>query len=496
MESDLICQFSLAGLTVDEHLPARIRDGLCNSVEKEKISAVQLRPRKWARTAVIKCVDIGTKEKLLSDGITIGDKKIDLLDGGSGSMRISVDDAPLDMPNSVIGDALSQYGDVTGSRDQAFYVGDERTEWSSGTRLFFMKRVKSAIPPTMDIVFEGYSEKICIRYDGQSLYECRFCKKHVERGSHSCDQKPVKKCFNCLATDHMNFQCPNAKLCRKCSSPGHIARDCKSNINTRGQNGRRPTNITLGQLPIAPPRKRRKKRNASQMNNTGSPSAESIIDQAVLNIQESQETPVVKAVLIGDSNTNELPLGGVHSDDSMVLDITKHARGGLKVGGAHTMFADLPGDINLGQIPAVITHVGACDFPIEDDGDIDKLYCEYVEFLGTINRRCVNARVFISGIPPRRGYLNCKVNRDIATMNAKLEGLANTDDGLSFINSMVFLADDNATIDGLYSTRPTDDIHLSTEGKSRIASAMFDQIRNDLTKSTSESEPEEWAVRV
>ena len=495
-DSDLICQFSLAGLSVDETLPSRIRDGLCNTVDKEKISAVQLKPRKWARTAVIKCVDTETKNKLLSDGITIGDMKIDFLDGGSGSMRISVDDAPLDMPNSVISDILSQYGHVTGSRDQAFYVGDERTDWSSGTRLFFMKHVRKTIPPTMDIPFDGFTEKISIRYDGQSLYECRFCKQHVERGSHTCDQKPVKRCFNCQATDHLNFECPTGKLCRKCSSPGHIARDCTSRPQRQGNGGRR-TNIRLGELPIAPPRKRRKKRNASQMNSVGSPSPESVIDEAARNIQINLNKPVIKAYLAGDSNSHDLPLGGVHSDDSMALDVTKCTQGGLKVGQANTTITNLPGDSNLEQYTAVILHVGSCDFPVDEDADIDRLFNEYVEMLGTTNRRFINARVFISGIPPRRGYLNCKMNRDIATMNAKLEALANTDDGLSFVNNMVFLADDNATLDGLFSHKPEDDIHLSPDGKSRVASALFDHIRNDLT--TVENEPEEeeeWSMNI
>ena len=249
-------------------------------------------------------------------------------------------------------------------------------------------------------------------------------------------------------------------------------------------------------MPIAPPRKRRKKRNASQMNSVGSPSPESVIDEAARNIQNSNK-PVIKAYLAGDSNSHDLPLGGGHSDDSMILDVTKSTQGGLKVSQANATIANLPDDDNLEQYPAVILHVGSCNFPVEEAADIDRLYNEYVEMLGTVNRRFINARVFISGIPPRRGYLNCKVNRDIATMNAKLEALANTDEGLSYVNNMVFLADDDATLDGLFSTKPEDDIHLSSDGKSRVASALFDQIRNDLTQVENQpEEEEEWSVGV
>ena len=82
-------------------------------------------------------------------------------------------------------------------------------------------------------------------------------------------------------------------------------------------------------------------------------------------------------------------------------------------------------------------------------------------------------------------------------MNAKLEALANTDEGLSYVNNMVFLADDDATLDGLFSTKPEDDIHLSSDGKSRVASALFDQIRNDLTQVENQpDEEEEWSVGV
>ena len=515
-ESDLICQFSLAGISVDETLPSRIRDGLCNTIEKEKICAVQLKPRKWARTAVIKCVDTESKNKLLTEGIRIGDKKIDFLDGGSGSLRISVDDAPLNMPSSIISDLLKQYGDVTASRDQAFYVGDERTEWSSGTRLFFLKRVRGAIPPTMDIEFDGFTEKICIRYDGQTLYECRFCKQHVERGSHTCDQKPVKRCFNCQATDHLNFQCKKGKLCHKCSSPGHIARDCKSDTKPKrqGRFGRKP-NITLGEMPIAPPRMRRKKRNEGQLSSSGaesvqeegnvtvgpvsstssghsigpegtntgptgmsqpSPSPESLIDQAERHIQERNQALDVDALLLGDSNSRGLPLTG---DDSLYLNITKITGGGMMINEGQARMESLPDDIGLSKKTVVVVNLGSCHFPLLHGETVQQLFADYVQLLETVRLKCPNARIYITGIPPRRGDLTSKDNRDIRRMNRKLLELDNFKEGLTFINIWVFLSDDKRTLPGLFSDRPEDTIHLSREGKLRVACAILDHLKND-----------------
>ena len=482
-DSDLICQFSLAGLPVDDKLPALIRQGLCDSVGADKISIVQLKPRKWARNAIIKCVDVTTKQKLLCDGIRIGDRKFDFLDGGSGSMRISVDDAPLDMPHSVISDALSRYGSVSGYRDQSFYVGEERTDWFSGTRVFFMKQVKETIPPTMDIVFNGFTEKISIRYDGQSLYECRFCNQHVERGSHSCDKKPVKRCFNCDSPDHMNFQCKKAKLCRKCSSPNHLARDCKSNEAALRQkprtNVRRPPKITLGELPVAPPRKRKRNSTAqssgesvragpagetsgpADTNPVGpggaaagpvgpraqmSPSPESVIDSAADHIQEINhqlEVCRVKGILMGDSNSYNLPLNG---DDDLQLHLHKITLGGLKIKEAQIKFEDLPDDVGLAEKTAVVTHVGSCNFPLAYGCDVKQLYNDYVQLLETVNRKCPNARVYISGIPPRRGDLTTKVNRDIRRLNRLLESLADSEDELTFINNWIFLSDEKFTL--------------------------------------------------
>ena len=354
-------------------------------------------------------------------------------------------------------------------------------------------------------------------------------------------KKPVKKCFNnCGAEGHMNFNCPNGKQCHKCSSPSHLARDCPQNKRTDpGQRkslpGRRPAGMTLGDAVIVPPRpprtylnsKKRKKHGTAQSteenstsgpanvtsgpttNTVGpggasagpaqlSPSPESVINDAADNIQEINQKLVVKAILMGDSNSRDLPLT---DDDDVELDLMKTTVSGLLISEAQTKFDELPESLGLVMKSAVILHVGSCHFPLQHKEEVELLYKDYVQLLDTVQRKCPNARVYVSSIPPRRGYLSSKMNRDIRRLNRRLEELADKEDGLTFINNTIFLSDDKVTLPGLYSAKPDDDIHLATNGKLRVACAMFDHLKNDAYRAraaavAAEDKDADWSESV
>ena len=107
--------------------------------------------------------------------------------------------------------------------------------------------------------------------------------------------------------------------------------------------------------------------------------------------------------------------------------------------------------------------------------------------------------VYISSIPPRRGDLTVKVNRDIRRLNRKLEVLSKAEHGLSFVNNWVFLTDEKTTLPGIYSSKPEDDIHLESDGKQRIACAILDSLKNDCYRAEADAEGDgdaDWAESV
>lgn len=467
-DSDLICQFSLAGLPVDnrDKLTASIYDALHTTVGKDHIKGYMLRPRKWAQRAIIFCMDAGTKKKLLDDGMKINEMNIDFIDGGGNQKKILVDDAPFDMPSEAILAELSKFGDTSGGKHQPFFRNNVKTNWISGTRLFYLSNIKvTELPPTLTVQHKGVMEKLCIRHEGQTLYECRFCLKHVARGDHECNRRPKKKCFNCDSPDHLNYNCPNVRRCHKCQSADHMARNCPQNqtraktapakpgaassapeqpgtasaspkqpnavpLGQRGapvQDSQRPSGsgrkpFTFGDIPIVVKRIVGKGKKPRRRRDSGEPAgadAEGVDTQATGSSESPSATSVISdaykrldgkvtidALLMGDSNSRGLSL---NPDDDLDIKMMTVWEGGCQINDAQAKFEDLPANIGLSHKQAVVTNVGACNFPVSSEEDIDRLFMEYVELLGSINRRCPNARVYICSIPPRRGYLNCRV---------------------------------------------------------------------------------------
>ena len=172
--------------------------------------------------------------------------------------------------------------------------------------------------------------------------------------------------------------------------------------------------------------------------------------------------------------------------------MAKLVQGGLKINQASDKLDELATE-ELKDKTAVIVHVGSCDFSVEDNKDIQNMYMRYTELVANVLEQCPNARVYVSGIPPRKGTLRDKVNRDIRRMNLKLERLAEEEENISFINNNVYLTDDSVTIDELYIDRDDDIIHINNEGKTRMASFMFDAIKNDHYRERLSSD---WKVSV
>ena len=506
------CQFSLSGLDISDKskLCSLIHASLSEAVGSDNILGCMLSPRNWPQRAVVLCKDDGVKETLLQNGLQIDGKAVELMDGGAIIKRVLVDDAPFDMPHAAIATELGKLGKVSGGTNLPYMVDRVKTSWISGTRLFYLSNQVGVIPPTITVAHENVDVKLCLRHEGQTLFECRFCHEHVSRSDHKCEKKPVKKCFNCNKPGHMNFQCKETKLCHKCKSPDHLARDCPpTSRSVPGQRkflpARRPRGMTLGDAPVVPPRRKRKRAatgvptedpNAGTAEATlgptnssvgpdgadadpaagtsaSSPTATSVISDAYGRMNKKL---TVDALMLGDSNSRDLSL---KSDDSMEIKLQKIWEGGAQINDAMVKFDEMPNDVGLSRKQVVITNVGACDFPVNSDADIDRLFLEYVELLACITRRCSNARVYMTGILPRKGDLNSPINIQRAKMNAKLDSLSLSEENHTFVDVDVFLTDGSTTLPDLYSNKTGDDIHLSSKGKERVACAIVDYIRND-----------------
>ena len=527
-----LLQFQVRGLEIKNDLTEQLYHAITSCVPCEKIKAVQITPSiKWPQNVVIQCADAETKKTLIDNGLHLYGQPVELNEGGMGSQKITIRGAPLDLPNHVITEEMKKYGEFINITTQRFYAGKTKTAWGNGTRVCFLRNVKNALPPTLVLEYNGYQRKITVHHEGQTQYECRWCKNHLPKDTqHICMRKPVnvKSCFNCKATDHINVNCPHPRSCNICKVVGHMAKDCPSNRNQQtggvqpGSNPRQ--NITLGAVPLAPPRDRSKRKRI----NTGGAAESSV----TATIQEGDATPgpsapantgtrprtysnrvslnesiqnqthedeviikeVVSCAVLGASNCVGLPLKG---DDAVDLNIEYAVQGGLKIEESSSKLSSDISPHNLLEKKAVIINVGSTNFPLTQEESVEGLYAAYTDLVMDVGLKCPNARIFISSIPPRKGSLTAKINRDIKRLNNKLKEMAEGEGEqpkmITFVNNDAFLTDGQVTIADLYDPRNSDDIHLSPKGKSQLANYLFDHIKNDIYR---EKLASDWSLNV
>ena len=97
------------------------------------ITGVQLIPKRWLHRVEILCANEKSKDILQDTGPNIQNKFFELSEPGQGQIKVTIDDAPLDMSNSVLKDLLNDHGRVLDVRNEYLYVGGSRVPWWNGT---------------------------------------------------------------------------------------------------------------------------------------------------------------------------------------------------------------------------------------------------------------------------------------------------------------------------------------------------------------------------
>ena len=236
INENLMLTFSVSAIDRRMSIPeirAVMYDELTKLVREEDIAGVNIRGNP-PRLVEVMCETRDAKEELKLRGITIGESQIFFDEPGYGAVRITVHNAPLDMPSSMLTDYLTRYGTLNDFKHQKYFHNTasgqrKRTDWRTGIRSAMIKlhNPRNPVPPSVKIKSnDNQTHEIVFYHDGQDQMLCRFCHVHVPKDSHECERAPQKKCFNCDSKDHFRKDCPFGIICKRCRQPGHMARDC------------------------------------------------------------------------------------------------------------------------------------------------------------------------------------------------------------------------------------------------------------------------------
>ena len=450
-------QFATEGLDLNNKSTfiSEIFTEITKLVSVTDIVGVQLIPKRWPHRVEILCANSESKILLQEKGLSIQNKVIDLSGPGLGKVKVAVDDAPINLDNNTIRDALTSYGKVLNVRYDYLYVDGNRVPWWNGTRHVDMCELKSELPPTIKVRHGQKDIKIKLWHIGQTRIECRWCKGHIVKGEHNCPPKPQRRCFNCGSMSHIKAECPVGKQCFNCGENDHIARDCPNSRLDLSNQGDFP-NLSSPEKSLEPD-------------------------------QSCQSN--VECLLLGSSNCRDLVISG---DDNLRIQVTSHITGALKIKDVVTKLDSISKD-KLNAFQTVILHAGSTDFPVSSEHDFETKYMECVENLSEISARCSRAEILISSILLRNENLSTKTNRQIKLFNDKIKNLTDQEPNITFVDSWSCFADDDQVQSSLYRKKDGQKIHLNTSGKTRLAEMLQKALRETVYRSKLENE---WQIHV
>ena len=101
---NLTLEFNISELEKRVEVNELIAEIYCNVVklvDEKDILGVQVLPRKWPRKVHIVCAQRQAKECLLIHGLEIQGRHISVYEPGNGLLRVTLEDAPIDMSNKI-----------------------------------------------------------------------------------------------------------------------------------------------------------------------------------------------------------------------------------------------------------------------------------------------------------------------------------------------------------------------------------------------------------
>ena len=436
---------------------------IVQKVDEKDIVGIQVIPQRWPRKVQLFCAHQAAKECLMIRGLDIYGRHIELNEIGQGVMKVVIQDAPLDMPNDILKDWIGQFGCVTEFRNEHLTVRGRKTFWRTGNRIAFVKALKQPIPPAAKITCGNREVAVSVWHYGQTHMRCWFCHENVPKG-HECDKAPRKRCYDCGSDSHTKANCTQGKSCFKCGSKTHIARDCRPQIESKTEF---PDLITAPLDTSAG--------SGGDVNGTGTggeeqKKEEEAKDDSILIDEEGEDihNHQLDVLLIGGSNCRDMVLEG---DDQLTLNPTSLIQGGLKITEAVEKLEEL-NEEKKQSVEAVVIHVGACDFPVMEDRDVDRNYMYYVEAVTTIVKACPKANIIMSSVLPRAGENKATMNSHIRSFNRKIEKHAEEETHLHFCDNTVHFEAEEGVINSLYTDAETFGIHVTPDGKKRLSSSI------------------------
>lgn len=457
---------------------------ITQKVDERDIIGVQVVPQRWPRKVQILCAHQAAKDCLMIRGVDIYGRHIDLNEAGHGVIKVLIQDAPIEMPNEVIKGWIGQFGTVTDLRNENLTVRGRRTNWRTGTRHAYVKMLKQPIPPSAKIRYRGEDVTVSTWHYGQSHMKCRFCQQIVPK-DHKCDRGPQKKCYNCGSDTHIKVNCPQGKTCFKCGSKDHLARDCVPQVNNTNEFPLLPTrpNSTSKQSILQDARSggglvANKLNGESSARSDEAQKVESRNDEKNDSAEDSVEIHVdenddihdhqLDVLLIGGSNCIDMNLDG---DDQLTLNVSSLIQGGLKIDEMTEKLEEISEEKKK-SVEVVVVNVGACNFPAEEDENVNRDFTQYEEGIHTILHDCPKAHVIMSSILPRAGAMKERTNSQIGAFNKMLEKLAEEELDLHFCNNSVYFEQENGVIESLYRDADTFGMHVNTDGRERLATSI------------------------
>ena len=221
LNPDFFVQFQLSSVERRynrQEMQDLLYDLLPSIVPEKNILGVQLLPWFAPRRVEIQCIDKITVETLVINGLTIDGQYVELSEQGYGTLRVTIQDVPMNIPNAILSDWLAQYGDVSQMRYETYTnrKKGKKTNWKVGARTAQLKLFSfdRTVPPRAFLTHNNRKFNMSVHHFGQSEMYCKTCRDIVPK-EHECSstRDRQRKCYKCKSTEHMIADCPVGKQC-------------------------------------------------------------------------------------------------------------------------------------------------------------------------------------------------------------------------------------------------------------------------------------------